>query len=276
MKTWATTQTRQAKVTTYLTNIVGTSNGNPRADLNALFETLVRKYGNYQIRAFVGERDIINSDTDYADYFDDAFGSGFEISHEFEVLLSTMGFVPKLKEIRKQKNGSHSDTTEDTGTITDERDRTVTDTPVNTVTVTPSGVKTVSYTGQNSATNTGTNEGKLGAWDDTNYKGATYDSQSNTGSGSESYTETTTDGKISTTTHTGKATDLVENDDNTRTLNTEKSESGSYSDTETTTLNWTVEELQELISTLSNFDLYNWLSREICYDSCYTEVSFYD
>jgi len=235
----------------------------------------MRKYGSYQIRTCVGERDIINSDTDYADYFDEAFGNGNAISHEFDVLLATMGFIPQLKKIHREKQGEHGNEINDTGTISDERDRTVTDTPTNSVTVTPTGNKVVTYQGTNSASNSGTNEGKLGAWDDANYKGATYDTQSNSGQGSENSTETTTNSEVTTTTHSGKATDLVENDDNTRTLNTTKTDEGDFSETEDTTLDWTVEDLNTLVATVANFDLYNWIAREICYDVCYTEGAFY-
>ena len=254
---------------------MGTTAGNPRADLAILLETLTRKYGAYQIRACVRDRDIINNDTDYLDYFDEAFGQGLAISHEFDVLLATMGFIPQLKKIHRERQGEHDNEITDSGTITDERDRTVTDTPVNTVTVTPSGNKVVTYQNLSSASNSETNEGKLGAWDDNLYKGATYDTQSNSGQTSDNSTETTTNGEITTTTHSGKSTDLVENDDNTRTLDTTKNDNGEFSETEDTSLEWTVEDLNTLVASVSNFDLYNWLAREICYDVCYTEGSFY-
>lgn len=254
---------------------MGTTDGTPRANLDTLFETLMRKYGAYQVRTCVRDRDIINDDADYADYFDEAFGSGKAVSHEFDVLLATMGFIPQLKKIHREKSGSHDNQIKDTGSITDARDRTVTDTPVNTVTVTPTGNKVVTYQGTNSESNSGTTEGKLGAWDDNNYKGATYDALSNSGQGSENSTETTTNGEVTTTTHSGKAMDLVENDDNTRTLNTTKDDEGSFTETENTNLDWTVEDLNTLVATLTNFDLYNWIAREICYDSCYTEGAFY-
>lgn len=267
IRSLATTPTRQAIVTTYLTNIVGTTSDVPRADLDMLTETLVRKYGAYPVREPVRERDIINDDAAYADYFSDAFGNGLALAHEFTNILQAVGFIPRLHKVTKYRYGDDDKTVIDTGTITDAGTHTATDTPVNTVTVTPSGNKVVTTQG----TSTGQNTGKLGAWDDALYKGATQDDQTTTANS----TETTTDGHTITTTHAGKATDLSESSGNTRTLNTNKGSERDYSEHEETSLDWTMKDLEEFLLMCPELDLYNWISREIAYDTCYTERGFY-
>lgn len=267
IRTLVTTQARQTIVTNYLTNIVGTSSGTPRADLDMLTETICRKYGAYPVREPVRERDIINSDLAFSEYFSDAFGSGLALSHEFNNLLQAVGFIPRLHKITKNRYGSDDKTETNTGTVTDAGTHTATDTPVNTVTVTPSGNKVVTTQGSS----TGQNTGKLGAWDDNLYKGATQDDQTT----SASSTETTTDGHTVTTTHAGKATDLSESSGNTRTLDTERGTERDYSENEEINLDWNMRDLEDFLLMCPEIDLYNWISREIAYDTCYTERGFY-
>lgn len=267
IRTLVTTPARQTIVTNYLTNIVGTTAGTPRADLDMLIETICRKYGAYPVREPVRERDIVNSDLAFSEYFSDAFGNGKALAHEFTNILQAVGFIPRLHKITKHTYGSDDKTENETGTITDAGTHTATDTPVNTVTITPSGNKVVTTQGSS----TGQNTGKLGAWDDNLYKGATQDDQTT----SASSTETTTDGHTVTTTHAGKATDLSESSGNTRTLDTEKGIERDYSENEETNLDWNMRDLEEFLLMCPELDLYNWISREIAYDTCYTERGFY-
>lgn len=255
----------------------------PRVDIPTLIETIVRKFGNYAIKTPVGERDIINSDTDYADYFDDAFGSGLAISHEFDTMLTAIGFKDHLKALSKSGSKGHTDvdtdrktgTVADTGTIGDSGSHTATDTPVNTITTTPTGTKTV----QTTYSNSGEAEGKLGAWNGSNYQGANKDETTNSGTA----TETTTGGTTETITHSGKAKDLSESMSNTRTLNTTKTynttdtinKTGSENYSESVTLDWTVEDLQTYVSMAMDLDVYNWIAREIVYDVAWTEKGVY-
>lgn len=254
-------------MTTYLTNIVGTSSGTPRADLDMLTETLVRKYGAFPVREPVRERDIINDDTAYAEYFDDAFGNGKALAHEFTNILQAVGFIPRLHKITRHKYGDDDMISMFTENTTDYGTHTATNSPNNTVTITPSGNKVVTTQGSS----TGQNTGKLGAWDDALYKGATQDDQTT----SANSTETTTDGHITTTTHTGKALDLEEGTRNTRNSTKDNGVERDYDETEETLLDWKMSDLEEFLLMCPELDLYNWISREIAYDTCYTERGFY-
>lgn len=250
----------------YITTIVGTTEQIPRLSPSDVLDTLVRRFGSYTIKEYIDDYDI-EIDSDWILYFYDAFGSGGDLKTMFDQLLRSVGIYPRAKRRTLSETGSHKKETTDSGTIKDERDRTLTDTPTQSTTVTPSGtVQTVT-----SQSGSGTNTMSLGAWDDQNFKGAQQDS----GSGTMSTTETVTDGKVYTTSHTGKSSDIVENDDNTRTLDTSKSDEGSYSKSQEIDYEWTPEELTEFIKNVSDLDLTYWLAKEIAYDVSITTKNFY-
>lgn len=251
---------------TYIATIVGTTEQTPRLSPSDVLDTLVRRFGSYTIKEYIDNYDL-TSDSDWILYFYDAFGSGGDLKTMFDQLLRSVGIYPRAKRRTLTETGSHEKETTDSGTITDARDRTLTDTPTQSTTVTPSGtVQTVT-----AQTGTGTNTMTLGAWDDQNYKGAQQDS----GTGSMNTTETVTDGKIYTTSHTGKSSDIVENDDNTRTLDTTRSDEGSYDKSQQIDYEWTPEELTEFIKNVSDLDLTYWLAKEIAYDVAITTKNFY-
>lgn len=269
LTTLATNQARQLKLTNYLTRIVGTNTetNTPRLVLDEIKETLIRKFGNYIIKEPTKGYNLESNDSDYSAFFDIAFGTGYEVKHAFDIMIQTSSYFTRLNSISKSRAGTDSGTEGDSGTITDSGTYTETNTPTQTVTITPSGNKVV----QTSGSSSGTNEGKLGAWDDTNYKGATYDSDSATATS----TETTTDGKIITTTHSGKESDISGTKGNTRTISDSKTKSGSFSESESINLDWKIDDIIKYIESSGEFDLYYWVCREICYDTCITERGFY-
>lgn len=259
-------------MTTYLTTIAGTdSDSNPRLNLTELTEVLTRQFGEYIIKTDTGSYDIEDSDTDYAAYFDDAFGSGYAIKHGFDILLKTSGFLDRLSYISKSysKTGTGRDQTTDDNRITDAGTLTRTDTPTQTVTITPSGNKVVQTTGSSS----GNVENLQGAWNAAQYEGAEKDVTSSSGTS----TETTTDGHVTTTTHAGKAEDISQTSGNTRTVDHDVDVQKTFSESgqEITNVNWTVDDLRTYLEMYAELDLYKWVAEQIVFDVCQTTISFY-
>lgn len=273
------------QINAYLVNVTGGTVGNPTVPANEFIDVLVRYYGEYQIVEPVGENDIETANG-WANYFLDAFGSGYALKASFKTLadtiLPTLGYGKVIeKEGENSKDGSNDTTRNltqaDTGTIGDSGSSSATNTTDITKTTTPNGTVAVAHTG----TDTTANTHSLGAWDESNYKGESTDSTTVT------YNDTTTetDNKVITERTVGNAGSVTGSSSNTRTLNTSRTdtgtigvdydESGEYSETITEKGGQTAEEIANAVNTVDTMTLVKWLCKEFVYTFCFTEVAFY-
>lgn len=195
----ATTPINKAVIETFLITASDVSTASQLIVKTDFFiEQMLYKYGIYKTMEYVDIDPTVNN---FPQLFTRCFGTGAALQGTYKALLKYAELTLGGKKLTISGDGTdetaHSSTSETSGDNTRTYDTT------NTV----SGTDTISDTILNTGTDNTVTENKLGAWDDTNYKGATYqtDNETRNLSTAETGTNTTT----RTTAQDGTVTDGI-------------------------------------------------------------------
>lgn len=159
-------------------------------------EQMIHKYGICRTMEYL---DIEPTISNFPQIFTRCFGTGAALTGTYKALLKYAELTLGGKKLII--SGDSSDDTTSSQSIENGGDMTRTLNTGNT----ESGTNTTSSTIHNTGTDTTTTEDKLGAWDDTNYKGASYSTETETKNLTDTESGTTTIAR--TTTQTGTITD---------------------------------------------------------------------